>query len=233
VTGTPGDRTPPLPARRSESAGPAAQICFPQAVDGSTAVPGCPSGGQTPEFTSLSLRHPQRRSMSSPGYPQRCPPGRLTAAAARSSVASRCSPGRRLPSLPGKGATGQHGTAGFMSAGFPPGNPSIVRHRSLPPRFIADIPPGQLLPAWSCGKFVPASCCPQAVAARHSSPRTPAIPARGPRSRPAAPAPGPQPPLPARGPRSQLAAPGPRPPFPARGHPRPRGAWNVRARHHD
>ena len=71
-------------ATRSGSAGPAAQICFPQAVDGGSAVPECLSGGRAPEFTSLSRRHPQRRSMSSPGYPQRCPPGRLTTAAAPS-----------------------------------------------------------------------------------------------------------------------------------------------------
>ena len=93
-------------------------------MDGSTAVPACPSGGPTPEFTSL----PRSIHRDAP-----CPPqaihsavhrGRLTAAPAPPSVTQRCPRVAGCRHFRGRGRPASTGTTGFRPGRFPPGSPS-------------------------------------------------------------------------------------------------------------
>ena len=167
-----------LRTERGGSAGPAAQICFPQAVDGNRAVPECLLGGRAPEFTSLSRRHPQRRSMSSPGYPQRCPPGPVDHGHNRVLASPAGLPGSQAAVTPGKGAIGQQGNRRLRPPGSPRGthlsSAIISLCRGSPPAFAPAVPavPAAVVPV--AATVVPVGLRPEAgppfpASRRHSA----------------------------------------------------------------
>src|SRR5215471_3719934 len=144
-----GDR--PLPLRDRES-WPAAQICFPQAVDGSSAVPERISGGRAPEihkpFPCASTEAPHvlpRLSTALSTGP--IDPGCGSVLASHAGL-----PGRRQPSLRGRGRSASKGTTGLTPSGSPRGThpPSAIisLYRGSPPPFPA-IPP--TAPPRRCG----------------------------------------------------------------------------------
>jgi len=64
--------------------------------------------------------------MSSPGYPQLCPPGRVDHGCCRVLASPAGIPGSQAAVTPGKGAIGQQGNRRSQAVWFPPGNPSII-----------------------------------------------------------------------------------------------------------